>query len=322
MDLGVDKGLDELRVGVRLHMGETMFKIAKSTKEASFSSGLRLGDNFYCVAALVVNNRLQIKSFAICPWNEVSGLEKAYKASFSLILSPEDTFIGAIPLPVGVSEKDLPEAAKWAFAKESDIDMSNVEIEIQKVFGSESGGSLLRDSVWVFGVEKPKLKAVLGSLVGCKFDVGCVDLLASAQRNLAWAESEAMGDQSGAIASLVVGRDFSALGIVSNKGDLLFHKQLEWTTTLMESGDLIDKVIIDVQRNIGFFERRLGSVNVSSGYVFCDNGLSLAGKLNEVWGDMTWKSAKYEWISEGADCGIAAICPWLLGELVRWVDEK
>lgn len=310
------------RAGVRLHMGETMFKIAQASKISSFSSGLKLGDNFHCVAAMIVNNRLLIKSFSVCPWGEISGLEKIYKTKFALILSPEDTFAGAVPLPAGVSESDLPEAAKWAFAKESDIDMANVEIEIQKVFGGENGRSLLRDSVWVFGVEKPKLKDILANLIGCKFDVGYVDLLASAQRNLAWAESEAMGDQGGTIASLVVGRDFSALGIISNKGDLLFHKQLEWTTSLIESGDLIDKVIVDVQRNIGFFERRLGSINVSSGYVFCDNGLTIAGKLNEVWGDMTWKAAKYEWVGEGVDCGVATICPWLLGELVRWIDEK
>jgi hypothetical protein len=131
-----------------------------------------------------------------------------------------------------------------------------------------------------------------------------------------------LGDKSGAIASFVVGKDFSALAIISGNGDLLFHKQLEWTIATMDAVEQIDKVIVDVQRNIGFFERRLGVVNVSSGYVFCDSGVMLISKLNEVWGAGTWKSARYAWIEEGVDIGVTSSCPWLLGELARWVDEK
>jgi hypothetical protein len=239
--------------------------------------------------------------------------------AFALLPSP------ALPLSGNASadEQAMRESLRWSFAKDAEFDMESAEFEVLQVKGAEQGGGLLKDHHWVFAVDGSALKALLEPMVRAKVRIEAVDVLATAQRNLCWAEvlREEHGVKQGAFASVVVGKSYSALGIVSAQGDLLFHKQLEGSETSLKKPENREQLILNLQRNLDYFERRLSALGMAKGYVYGQGAQEIAESIKGSLRGFEWVAGSYP----GVDWGQSKLDPqtlsgdwaWLLGALWR-----
>lgn len=246
-----------------------------------------------------------------------SGCEKSF-----LMLPPELYASAILPAPAGALDTaQISDSLRWAFAKDAEIDMASSEWEVLRVPDIESGGAMLKEHYWIFAIERAALKRMLEPLVKAKVKIGAVDVLPMAQRNLCWAEARSNPDRPGAYASLVMGESYSALGIVSLDGDLLFHKQMEWTESALRREETREKLVLDMQRNIGYFERRLSALGLVHGYVYGKDSSAIAEHLKSALGGFEWTPGVYP----GVDWSLAKIDPgnvsgdwsWLVGALWR-----
>lgn len=296
-----------------------MFKWGVRSKSNEVSACV-WADKISLMRGIVDGGRLSLVALETIDSARLASLkERSAGSRLSLILLPQDYSFGVVALPPVEGAEQLREAIRWAYAKDSEISMDEAEFEVMQVSGSEDGGGLLRASAWVFAIEKVRLSSILTPLLKAKVKISAVDVLALAQRNLAVMEMPE-GARAGAYASLVIGEKFSALGIASLSGDLLFHKQLEWTQEALSSAESREKLVLDLQRNFGFFERRLSAVGVVDGVIFGRDAHDISAFLREALGGFDWRAASFGRVDFGATSLTAQMGgdqAWLLGALWR-----
>lgn len=311
-----------------------MFKLGAQAKSLDVQAICPHAERPMAVRAEVSEGRL-----AILDAREHSGVGAAALRGWSnckktiMMLPPELYGMGMMPSPAGsLSADQIHESLRWSFSKDSSISMDNAEWETVKIADQDRGGSLLKEHYWIFAVEKPTLRRLLDPLMknNARMKIEAVDALAMAQRNLCWAEARgrpADAERPAAYASLVVGRAYSALGIMSADGDLLFHKQLEWSESSLSRIDSKQKLFSDLQRNLEYFERRLSAVGVGQGYIFGSQSQALCEHLKTTPGSVDWTPGAYTGIdwSTQADSNALKLRPdvisgdwaWILGSLWR-----
>lgn len=257
-------------------------------------------------------------------WSDAILAQKWAGSRGAIVLGPESYVLGLVPAPDLGGEVDplkIKEALRWSYAKDAEIDMAGADVEVLRAPGVDQGGALLKDSYWLFAIERSKLEQVLRPFEKSSLSVEVVDALATAQRNLEWAEIRGRAERDGGYASVVVGNSYSAIGIVSLDGDLLFHKQMEWTTSSLGTSESRERLVVDLQRNLTYFERRQSSFAVHKGHVFSSGAPALTAYLNENLGSFEWSAASYpgvEWGGNLIASNIDGDTSWLLGALWRW----
>lgn len=310
-----------------------MFKLGAQPKILDVQGICPHAERPLAIRAEVGDGRL-----AILDAREHSGISAAALRGWSgckktiMLLPPEMHGVSMMLTPAGsLSPDQIHEALRWAFSKDSSISMDNAEWETVKVPDQDHGGSLLKEHYWIFAVEKPTLRRLLDPLIKAKIRIEAVDALASAQRNLCWAEARGRASEGGerpaAYASLVIGKSYSALGIMSADGDMLFHKQLEWTEASLARIDSKQKLFSDLQRNLEYFERRLSAVGVGQGYVYGSQSGALCDYLKTAAGSMDWSAGTYpgvDWSTQPDSNalrlrpeGISGDWAWIIGSLWR-----
>lgn len=241
-----------------------------------------------------------------------------------IVLGPEAYAMSLMPTPEGTGAFDsvrMKEALRWAYAKDSEIDMAHADVEILKVAGGDEGGALLKESYWLFAMERARVAETLSPWRRSSVRVEVIDTLATAQRNLEWAEIRGRYERAGGYASIVIGENYSALGIVSLDGDLLFHKQMEWTRHMLSSVEARERLVVDLQRNLTYFERRQSSFAVLQGHVFASDAQQIASHVTESLGTFDWAPATYPsttWAHSAMGESMDGDFAWLLGALWRW----
>ena len=236
-----------------------------------------------------------------------------------LILPPEDYSFGSVASPDGVSGSDLREALRWSYAKEADMDLSTCCIETLAVPGGE-GQALVRASYWVFAVEQDRLKSCILLHQKLKRKVSSVDVIALAQRNLGWAL--ALGRGVGSVATVVVGEHYSAIGVADGEGNLLFHKQFDATESGLKTDAGKERLLLELQRSLGYFERRLANVGISKGFVFGSDVEIVGEYLTKNLGGFEWQKGDYPGVSlVGFQPQIGGEVAWLVGGLLRCRNE-
>lgn len=293
--------------------------IARSGEACAY----RLGEAGGYVRARVGPGRIEVTQVGLRSADSVRSLPASAKKHASiLLLGPESYDFGLVATSLGSADTETArQAAKWAFAKDSEIDMGNVVCDFLRVQGSEAGGPLLKDSHWVFAIDRARLATLMRSCADSGVRVEVVDTIATAQRNLCWSEIRHGARRQGGHASLVVGAHGSSLNIGSLAGDLLFHKQMEWSSSALENGDARERLLVDLQRNLGYFERRLASFALVAGVVFGKGAEELSEYLTRGLGSFDWEPAAYPEVSFppgelakslGGDDAL------LMGSLMRW----
>ena len=238
-----------------------------------------------------------------------------------LLLAPEDYSFGMVNTPEAVAQEDLQNALKWSYAKDDpDLDLEGCSIQTIDIPGGE-GFSLIRSSHWVFAVEQKKLKSFIIYHENKKRKIMCVDVLALAQRNLGWAIAEK--DLSvGVVATIVIGEKYSSIGVVDREGYLLFHKQFDASDASIKSANGYEKILLELQRNLGYFERRVSNVGISVGYVFGLGAKNISEYLNNNLGGFEWKEGVFPFVNTSKLSGeINGEQSWLIGALLRCRHE-
>ena len=242
------------------------------------------------------------------------------------VLGPSAYSFGLLPPPEapGLDLVALKSALRWAFSSTNegaDLDMLTADVEILEALGVDRGGILLKDGYWVFAIERAKLTNALLPAVSFGLRIDTVDTLATAQRNLGWAELRGGDPTPGAYATLVIGKNYSSLGLVSAQGDLIFHKQMEWTEDSLRAPETFDRLVVDLQRNLNYVERRQTALGVLGGCVFGVGAGALSSALTVAMGSFDWKAASYPGVSfaPGAmDTEVDGDEALLIGSLWRW----
>lgn len=242
------------------------------------------------------------------------------------VLGPSAYSFGMLPPPEapGLDAAALREALRWAFGATNEgagLDMMGADIEIMEALGAARGGALLKDGYWVFAVQREKLAATLLPAVGTGLRIDTVDALATAQRNLGWAELRGGDLKPGAYASLVVGKGYSSLGLVSTQGDLVFHKQMEWNEGALQVPGALERAVVDLQRSLNYVERRQSALGILGGFVFGLGAAPLSVALNEAMGSFEWKAAQYPGVSfapASVEAEVDGDRALLIGALWRW----
>lgn len=298
------------------------------SKSTNFHSGevcaYRLGGPSSYLRARVGDRRVEVKQLGLGGAASLAALPlSAKKHSSVLLLGPEAYSSGLVPTPPIAAGKDkLLEALKWTFAKDnSEVDMGNAVCDFLHVKGSEDGGALLKDSHWVFAVETSRLTLAMQHCAECRLRIEVVDTVATAQRNLCYSEVRGGAHRDGCYASIVVGEAHSSINITSLSGDLLFHKQMEWSSFALEGEEARERLLVDLQRNLGYFERRLASFALVSGVVFGRGASSIAAYLTASLGSFDWTAGMYPEVvfPSGIDpLFLSGDDALLIGSLMRW----
>jgi hypothetical protein len=300
-----------------------MFSKALGVKNTEFCA-YRLGSAVGYARAYVSSGKVELTQLGLGKASSLSALGLAEKNHLSvLLLGPEAYSASLVPTPVSIVElPKLHEALRWTLANDSSIDLEHAVCDFLHVAGSDVGGALLKDSYWVFAVERAMLTSLMQQSADSRLKIEVVDTVATAQRNLCYSEVRG-GDASrdGCYASLVVGDGHSSLNIASFAGDLLFHKQMEWSSQGLNTAEVKDRLVVDLQRNLGYFERRLASFALIKGFVFGAAASELADYLSAALSPLAWAPAVYpevvfaNGVSASSLSGDDAL---LLGSLMRW----
>ena len=283
----------------------------------------RLGGPDAYVRAFVEAGKVKLAQVGLNGARSLKDLPLSAKKHVSvLLLGPEAYAFGLVPTPLALGGTDkVLEAVKWAFAKDSDVDMENAVCEFLHVQGSETGGALLKDSHWVFAIEPARLASLMKLCSESRLKIEVVDTVATAQRNLCYSEVRHGASREGGYASIVVGEESSSINIASWTGDLLFHKQMEWSASALQSLDAKERLLVDLQRNLGYFERRLASFALVRGVVFGRGAEELAAYLTRGLGSFDWAPAAYPEVDFSLCAGAHALGgddALLIGSLMRW----
>lgn len=297
---------------------------SKSTLGSGEVCAFRLGGAGSYVKAAASPGRLRMRQMGLGAAASLGAIDSSDKKRPSiLLLGPEAYACGLIASPGKQADENLlREAVKWTFAKESEIDLAHSVCDYLHVKGADAGGALLKDSYWIFAVEQAQLEASMRQCADINLKISVVDTVATAQRNLCYSEIRGVDAREGCYASIVLGEFHSSLNIASHSGDLLFHKQMEWSASSLATGDNRERLVVDLQRNLGYFERRLASFALVKGVVYGLGAAEAAAHLTPSLGSFEWSEGCYGEVDlpEGMKCSsVSGDDALLIGSLLRWV---
>ena len=198
------------------------------------------------------------------------------RAPALLVLGPE---VGALvhmdAPPKGLDRAESVKALRWQMGDKVDFQTAEGEFEGWPIKEAEEGG-LLRPLWWMYGVSREDLKKRLLCL-----DAAGLDCSAAVPEMSAFAGYAGKHSADRVSVFLSVGAENSSMSFCSAQCGLLFHKQLEWTRKDFGDKEKLERLVLDFQRNLDFFDRRLSSIATGK--------TVLAGFDDEM--ERNWRSA-------------------------------
>lgn len=156
-----------------------------------------------------------------------------------------------------LSPSDARESLKWQLSEKTGFDVSESEVEAFEIPDADRGG-LLKKTWWTSAVPSKTIRETLLALDAAGLECSLV-----VPETLALAHYAPPLPGGKAIAFLCVGDDSSSISFVCG-GRLLFQKQFEWTRQSFRDKSLFDRITLDFQRTVDYFDRRLSAVALGS----------------------------------------------------------
>ena len=244
-------------------------KSAVSPNSANECLSIKLGSGYaaYALASaagqggkIVKAGRVKLREgdgFSASKIKEILKNEGVWKsnAPAALVLGPEiGSLVHMDAPPKGLERAESVKALRWQMGDKVDFQVAEGEFEGCAIKEAEDGG-LLRPLWWMYGVARGDLKKRLLCLDGAGLDC-----------SVAVPEMAAFAGYAGKHSAdrvsvfLSVGSEYSSMSFCSAQCGLLFHKQLEWTRKDFGDKEKLERLVLDFQRNLDFFDRRLSSI--------------------------------------------------------------